>query len=129
MTPGTQVMKHTAHNNQRLKIHCGLRNPAGVELHIANHSMAWVEGRCLVIDDSFEHSISFLPGQLARAILQIKISHPDLAHSPLVRMGEQVVRRNGELVPVPVPGACAATQRNNKEQEEGGGGGAAAVGV
>jgi hypothetical protein len=48
MLPGTHVMQHTAINNQRLKIHCGLRNPDAVELRIANHTLAWQEGRCLV---------------------------------------------------------------------------------
>jgi hypothetical protein len=80
-----------------------------------------------VIDDSYEHSISFRPGQKARAILQIKITHPDLmqvlytkhyAHctlctvlsshdlmqAPLLHMGEEVVRSDGSLA----KGTCNA---------------------
>lgn len=52
MLPGTRIVEHTALTNQRLKIHCGLRNPGAVALRIANHTLAWKDGRCFVIDDS-----------------------------------------------------------------------------
>ena len=99
MLPGTTVMLHTATNNQRLKVHCGLRNPGKVALRISNYTMPWAEGRCMVIDDSFEHQIAFEPGQQARAILQLKISHPDLSSSPLQMHGVELVREDGSATP------------------------------
>lgn len=95
MLPGTNVMKHTATNNQRLKVHCGLWNPGLVSLQISNWTLAWGEGKCIIIDDSFEHAIRFQPGQQARAILQLKITHPDLNTAPLIMKGEEVVDADG----------------------------------
>ena len=99
MLPGTRVMLHTATNNQRLKVHCGIRNPGNVALRISNWTLPWAEGRCMIIDDSFEHQIVFEPGQQARAILQLKISHPDLSFSPLQINGVELVRGDGAATP------------------------------
>ena len=54
----------------------GLRNPGKVELKIANHSIAWEDGRCMVIDDSYEHSIQFAPGQQVNKTQTPATAHP-----------------------------------------------------
>ena len=64
-------------------------------MHISNWTLAWSEGKCIIIDDSFEHSITFEEGQQARVILQLKITHPDLNNAPLVMHGEEIVDANG----------------------------------
>jgi hypothetical protein len=99
MTPGTVVMKHTATNNQRLKVHCGIRNPGKVKLQISNWTIPWREGKCIIIDDSFEHQIRFAPGQQARVILQLKVSHPDLNSAPLIMHGVELVQADGAAAP------------------------------
>lgn len=79
--PGTKVVTHTAPANDRLKVHCGLENPDSVSLRIANLSLIWRPGQCIVIDDSFEHEIESRPDQHARTILELKVQHPDLKAS------------------------------------------------
>eukprot|EP00930_Biecheleria_cincta_P016486 TRINITY_DN13390_c0_g1_i1.p1 TRINITY_DN13390_c0_g1~~TRINITY_DN13390_c0_g1_i1.p1 ORF type:complete len:232 (-),score=38.34 TRINITY_DN13390_c0_g1_i1:79-774(-) len=79
MQPGTIVVEHTADTNQRIKIHCGVVNPSGVTMAIADTKLTWQEGRCYVVDDSYAHSIEAKSDAAARTILEIKITHPDLA--------------------------------------------------
>jgi len=61
-----------------LKVHCGLHNPDGVAMRIGSETLQWEVGRCYLLDDSFEHSITSLPHQGSRTILDIQITHPDL---------------------------------------------------
>ena len=70
-----------APTNQRLKIHCGLENRDGVTMHISNQSITWEPGKCYLLDDSFEHSITVATGVAARTILELIITHPDLGTS------------------------------------------------
>jgi len=79
--PRTKVATHTATSNQRLKVHCGIENPGGVQLRIANLTYEWQAGECIVLDDSFEHDIASSGSQKARTILEIKVEHPDLRRS------------------------------------------------
>jgi len=79
MQPGTIVVEHTADTNQRIKIHCGVVNPSGVTMEIADTKLTWQEGRCYVVDDSYAHSIEAKSDAAARTILELKITHPDLA--------------------------------------------------
>ena len=81
--PNTVVTKHTASTNQRIKVHCGIYNPSGVSIHIANMSLTWKEDRCIVIDDSYEHHLFTTSHDTRRTILEIKFSHPDLRHAAL----------------------------------------------
>jgi len=81
--PDTVVTKHTSSTNQRLKVHCGIYNPSGVSIQIANMSLAWKEDRCIVIDDSYEHHLFTTSHDERRTILEIKFSHPDLRHAAL----------------------------------------------
>lgn len=91
--PGTKVVPHTATSNQRLKVHCGIANPDGVQLRIADLSLEWKRGECLVIDDSFEHELESKPNQRVRTILELKIEHPDLRSS-----GFSVSEETGKLI-------------------------------
>lgn len=78
LQPGTKVVYHTSTTNQRLKVHCGVENPDGVHMRIANETLTWQPGRCYLLDDSFEHYLESQEGQRPRTILELKISHPDL---------------------------------------------------
>ena len=110
MTPGTRVMQHTATNNQRIKIHCGIRNPGNVALQIGNWSIPWQEGKCMIIDDSFEHQVVFEAGQQARVILQLKVSHPDLNTAKIIMHGVDLVHADGT--------ATAALTRHRQLQQQ-----------
>jgi len=97
--PGTKVMTHTADNNQRLKVHCGVHNPSQVELRIADRRFTWQPGKCVVLDDSFEHDIVSPDTAEPRTILEIKLEHPDLQASGFLidpNTGEKVALRSEE---------------------------------
>jgi len=51
-------------------------------MEIANDTLTWKDGVCYLIDDSFEHAVVSPKWQKRpRAILEIKMTHPDLATS------------------------------------------------
>ena len=60
MKPGTVVWPHTGPTNCRLRLHLGLKVPEdhqNVNLTVAEETKYWEEGKVLVFDDSFEHSV------------------------------------------------------------------------
>jgi hypothetical protein len=85
--PYIKVMPHKSSQNQRLKLHLGIHVPPGVHLDIANTTGHWEEGRCLVLDDSFRHSID---GQnaAARVVLEVEIRHPEIFAPVAAAAGE-----------------------------------------
>ena len=80
--PASVFKLHTARSNQRLKVHCGIQNPGRVTLQIANLSLPWQEGHCMLLDTSYEHAIRSAADAPMRVVLEIKISHPDLHFAP-----------------------------------------------
>ena len=52
MQPGTIVRPHTGQTNARLRIHLGVAIPEGPRIRVSNETRSWIEGKCLVIDDS-----------------------------------------------------------------------------
>lgn len=85
--PYIKVKPHKSSQNQRLKLHLGIHVPPGVHLDIANTTGHWEEGRCLVLDDSFRHSID---GQnaAARVVLEVEIRHPEIFAPVAAAAGE-----------------------------------------
>lgn len=75
--PGTHIEPHCAPNNLRIRCHLGLIIPEGCEIRVGNEVRTWQEGKCLVLDDSFEHEVWNRSGQ-TRVILLIDFWHPDL---------------------------------------------------
>lgn len=82
LRPGTRIEPHTASHNLRLTAHLGLKVPAdercymrvdGVEKH-------WYEGKVMVFDDSFEHSVVNDTTDY-RAVLLLRFWHPFLLDS------------------------------------------------
>merc|ERR1719469_146886 len=71
--PNTFLVNHTAFTNQRIKIHCGIVNPSHVQMEIADRVVAWEDGRCYLVDDSFQHGIRSSREALPRTILELKI--------------------------------------------------------
>ena len=47
---------------------------------VNGETRAWEEGRCLVFDDSFVHSVSH-NGSAARIVLIVDVWHPDLTEA------------------------------------------------
>jgi aspartyl/asparaginyl beta-hydroxylase (cupin superfamily) len=77
VNPGMRVTPHRGPTNSRLRIHLGLRIPAGAVIRVGDEWRSWQEGRCLVFDDSWEHEVSN-KSEFLRAVLLVDTWHPDL---------------------------------------------------
>ncbi len=77
LSPGTHIMPHCGATNAVLRLHLGVRVPGGATLRVADETLSWEEGRCLVFDDSFEHEVRH-EGTEDRVVLIVDIAHPDL---------------------------------------------------
>ncbi|SHF86386.1 aspartyl/asparaginyl beta-hydroxylase domain-containing protein [Streptoalloteichus hindustanus] len=77
VSPGTHIMPHCGPTNAVLRIHLPLIIPAGLTLRVAGQDLRWVEGKCLIFDDSFEHEVRH-DGTEDRVVLILDMLHPDL---------------------------------------------------
>ena len=93
MTQGTNVKPHCGPTNHRLRVHLPLLLPARSEwgIVVGGERRTWELGRCLVLDDSFEHSVDLSNGppaggasaqvaeeqHLSRVVLVADCWHPD----------------------------------------------------
>lgn len=78
MVPGTHIVPHVGPTNLRLRSHLGIHVPEGdCRLRLGGETRGWVEGECLVFDDTFEHEAWNFTNQ-ARTVLIVDIWHPDL---------------------------------------------------
>jgi len=78
MQPGTIVRPHTGQTNARLRIHLGVAIPDGrPRIRVGNETKSWIEGKCLVIDDSYVHEV-WHPGTERRIVLIVDVWHPEM---------------------------------------------------
>ena len=75
--PGTKVRGHFGPGNYRLRIHLGLEVPEDCGICVDDVTRTWEPGRCLVLDDSFYHTV-WNNGAMSRSILLTDVWHPDL---------------------------------------------------
>jgi aspartyl/asparaginyl beta-hydroxylase/uncharacterized protein DUF6817 len=78
LTPGTHVAPHYAPTNLRLRLHLGIRIPAGnCGLRVEGQTRQWTEGKCLLFDDSLLHEVWNHTSE-ERVVLIVDIWHPEL---------------------------------------------------
>ncbi len=78
MVPGTHIVPHVGPTNLRLRSHLGIHVPEGdCRLCLGGETRGWVEGECIVFDDTFEHEAWNFTNE-ARTVLIVDIWHPDL---------------------------------------------------
>jgi hypothetical protein len=88
--PGAQLHPHYGLSNGVLKLHVGVRVPAGgsgapcAALTVGNETRHWQQGGVLAFDDSFLHSVAFdegggCAGGGERVVLQVVVAHPQAA--------------------------------------------------
>jgi hypothetical protein len=83
LTPGTHVAAHYAPTNLRLRLHLGIRVPAGnCGIRVDGQSRRWTEGQCLVFDDSLLHEVWNHTAE-DRVVLIVDIWHPDLTQQEI----------------------------------------------
>jgi aspartyl/asparaginyl beta-hydroxylase (cupin superfamily) len=68
---------HCGPTNARLRLHLGLVVPDGCSIRVGDEVRSWVEGRCLLFDDSFEHEV-WNDADEERLVLIVDVWHPDL---------------------------------------------------
>lgn len=77
MQPGTRVKPHSGFINARIRCHLGLVVPDDCWIRVGDQVGGWVEGECIVFDDSFEHEVEIGPAGW-RAVLLLDTWHPEL---------------------------------------------------
>jgi aspartate beta-hydroxylase len=95
LSPGTHIPSHTGASNKKIRIHLPLivprlNNDSEISSSISPHCRLrvgsqceqWLEGKCLIFDDSYQHEAWHdsvdESGGIARVVLIIDIWHPDL---------------------------------------------------
>lgn len=77
MRPGTHVKPHCGISNIKLRCHLPLSVPKDCAIRVGEETREWVEGRCLIFDDSLEHEV-WNEAEEDRAVLLFDFWHPDL---------------------------------------------------
>lgn len=79
--PGASLGGTYGPTNTRLRCHLGLQTPSQCELVVGGEPQCWSEGHCLLVDDSFLHTISHNGGAEdgPRVIFSVDLWHPNVA--------------------------------------------------
>lgn len=78
--PGTHIKAHCGPSNGRLRLHLGVKVPSGVKMRVGDAEFVWRPGKCVVIDDSYEHEV-WHNGTGPRVVLILDFLHPELSES------------------------------------------------
>ena len=77
LEPGVQLRPHCGEGNFRWVMHLGLDVPSGVAITVGGKTVAWEEGKVIVFDDSYLHSVEH-NGDRDRVVLAMQVrSRPD----------------------------------------------------
>ena len=77
LDPGTHIRPHWGPVNLRLRVHLSLCIPQRCGIKVAGEICSWQTGKCLIIDDSFYHSV-WNDSDSMRAVLLADFWQPDL---------------------------------------------------
>ncbi len=82
LTPGTHIKPHTGSSNLRLRYHLGIDVPEPdlVKIRVGDDIKPWIEDKCIVFDDSFEHEV-FHNGKKDRIVFIVDLWHPKIKDS------------------------------------------------
>jgi aspartate beta-hydroxylase len=75
--PGTHITPHCGPSNGRLRLHLGIKVPSHVKMRVGEREFVWEPGKCVVIDDSYEHEV-WHNGSEPRIVLILDFLHPEL---------------------------------------------------
>ena len=73
----SSIAPHYGPTNIRLRVHLGIDVPDDCSIEIAGKNVRWAEGKCLVFDDTYLHSVENRSDK-QRVILLLDLWHPDL---------------------------------------------------
>ena len=57
MPPGIHINPHCGPHNFKLRTHLGIVTPMDAVIRVGNITKSWLEGGCIIFDDSFEHEV------------------------------------------------------------------------
>lgn len=77
MSANSRLQPHCSIDNLRVRIHLGITVPKHTGIRVGSETRHWVEGRCLVFEDSFEHEV-WNHSDVRRIVLIADLWHPDL---------------------------------------------------
>ena len=72
LEPGVQLRPHCGEGNFRWVMHLGLDVPSGVAITVGGKTVAWEEGKVIVFDDSYLHSVEH-NGDRDRVVLAMQV--------------------------------------------------------
>jgi len=75
--PKSSIQAHTAPMNFRLRLHLPLVVPENCGIRVGPMSQKWVEGKAMVLDDSYEHQV-WNDSEETRVLLLVDMWHPDI---------------------------------------------------
>jgi len=80
--PGTHIIPHYGPSNMRLTCHLGIIGCQDVELSVGNEKCFYENGKCVVFDDSFRHSVMHRGPDL-RVTLMLDLWHPGMTQKEI----------------------------------------------
>ncbi|HUI60191.1 MAG TPA: aspartyl/asparaginyl beta-hydroxylase domain-containing protein [Steroidobacteraceae bacterium] len=90
-TPGTHLLRHRGVTNTRLVGHLPLIVPADCALNVGGEEHAWIEGRAVVFDDTYEHE-AWNRGDRIRVVMIFDIWSPYLTEVEQLAVAELIAR-------------------------------------
>ncbi len=85
MTPGTHISTHCGPHNFKLRTHLGLVVPEGAIIRVGANEQPWIEGKCMVFDDSFDHEV-WNKGDTTRIVLILDTWNPSLTKEEILAL-------------------------------------------
>ncbi len=85
LAPGGSVLPHCSTFNGQLVMHLGLQIPDGCAIKVLDEERVWHAGKCLIFDDTYEHS-TWNNGPLPRIVILASFWHPSLSAEEIVAL-------------------------------------------
>ncbi|XP_037669752.1 aspartate beta-hydroxylase domain-containing protein 1 [Choloepus didactylus] len=81
LLPGARLEGRCGPTNARVRCHLGLKIPPGCELVVGGEPQCWAEGHCLLVDDSFLHTVAHngTSEDGPRVVFIVDLWHPNVA--------------------------------------------------
>jgi aspartate beta-hydroxylase len=78
LAAGTRLIPHYGPTNIKLRHQLCIENAKGAQIRVGEEWRSWEQGKCLVIDDSFNHEVVH-GGNHRRVVLLVDSWHPELS--------------------------------------------------
>mmetsp|Transcript_119814 Transcript_119814/g.339594 ORF Transcript_119814/g.339594 Transcript_119814/m.339594 type:complete len:473 (+) Transcript_119814:154-1572(+) len=92
LEPGSAIRPHCGPTNTRWVAHLGLDVPGNVTITVGRETRPWVQGKVIVFDDSFRHSVVH-GGDRDRIVFAIQMENPEISRRAAERTAD--TRRTG----------------------------------